>query len=384
MLPEELPELINTYLNGTCTPEQKKQIENWYQDYQCTEKDFYGQDKDLMVSSFQRSLEGLHRKIELKQGPARSLRIKRTWSRSVAIAASLLLLVFAGLMVYKAIRKPTRNYYANDIAPGKNKAILTMANGTKVVLDDISNGTISTQYGVNVTKTKDGQLVYAIAPSSSKIPADGLVNTISTPRGGQYQVRLPDGTMVWLNAASSLQFPSTFSAAERIRKVTLMGEAYFEVAKNPKMPFVVCTDQQEVRVLGTHFNINAYKEEKSIKTSLLEGSVQVSFPGSQVILKPGQQADLAGSSVLIRQVDIENTVAWKNGKFKFVNENIRDLMRKIARWYDVEVIYEGTMANKDFSGSISRFENVSRVLDLLESTNTVHFKVEGRRITVMP
>nr|WP_199078508.1 FecR family protein [Pedobacter sp. ASV19] len=379
MLPEELPELINLYLKGTCTPAQKEQVEKWYEEHQFTEMEFYNHDEGLIVDSAQRSLTILKRKI-LSTQPERAKSIRLLY----IAAAVILLLLSVGLMVYKNFSTSSGNYYVNDIAPGKNKAVLKLADGSNIILDNAANGNLATRSGIRMTKTKDGQLVFsANAASDQKIvPSNGHTNTITTPRGGQYQVELPDGTVVWLNAASSLQFPESFQAGQQ-RRVTLSGEAYFQVARDTKRPFIVHTDEQDVKVLGTHFNINSYKEETTVKTTLLEGSVEISFSKHNLILKPGEQAIRRGENIQIHAVDTEDAIAWKNGKLKFSNENIRELMHRIARWYDVEVVYEGNMTNKDFSGSVSRYENVSKILDVLESTNTVHFKVEGRRITVM-
>jgi len=380
MLPEELPELINLYLKGTCTPAQKEEVEKWYEEHQFTELEFYSQDEVLIADSAQRSLTILKRKI-LSAQPERIRSIRLFY----IAAAVMLLLLSVGLMVYNNFNTSSGNYYVNDIAPGKNKAVLKLADGSSIVLDNAANGNLVTRSGIRITKTKDGQLVFsANAASGQKIaPSNGHTNTITTPRGGQYQVELPDGTVVWLNAASSLQFPESFQASQQ-RRVTLSGEAYFQVARDTKRPFIVHTDEQDVKVLGTHFNINSYQEETAVKTTLLEGSVELSFSKQHLVLKPGEQAVCKGEDLQIHAVDTEDAIAWKNGKLKFSNENIRELMRRIARWYDVEVVYEGNMTNKDFSGSVSRYENVSKILDVLESTNTVHFKVEGRRITVMP
>ncbi|HWW40381.1 FecR family protein, partial [Pedobacter sp.] len=200
----------------------------------------------------------------------------------------------------------------------------------------------------------------------------------------QYQLKLPDGTLVWLNSASSLRFPTQFAGKER--SVELDGEAYFEVAKNKEMPFKVHVRAMEVRVLGTHFNVMAYDDEESISTTLLEGSVKVSNALQTAVIRPGQQASLKKSSGIlgVEEVNTVEAIAWKNGKFLFADEDIETIMRRISRWYNVEVEYRGNLSDKNFAGSISRYENVSEVLKMLELTGTIHFKVEGRRIIVMP
>ncbi|SMC58315.1 FecR family protein [Pedobacter nyackensis] len=284
--------------------------------------------------------------------------------------------------------------YANDVPPGGNEAILTLADGSKISLTDVGKGELLNTRGVRIVKTDDGQLVYTVDPTVTVKGTALSYNTITTPRGGQYQVNLPDGTKVWLNAASSIKFPTTFTNLKE-RKVELSGEAYFEVAKNKQQPFKVLSlanaydRAQETEVLGTHFNINAYEDEIETKTTLLEGSVRVATPENRnkkydVILSPGQQAVLSNNAFKISTVDTEEIIAWKNGNFVFANEGIESIMRKIARWYNVEVIYQGKITDNNFVGTVPRFGNISEALTILELTNTVHFKIEGRRVTVMP
>jgi len=208
-------------------------------------------------------------------------------------------------------------------------------------------------------------------------------NTISTPVGGQYTVVLPDGSKVWLNAASSLKFPTAFTGTER--RVELTGEGYFEVAKNKHMPFKVNFNREEVEVLGTHFNISAYPDEAVTRTTLLEGSVRISKNNIKKILVPGQQAisSMQTGGFNIAEVNTDEAIAWKNGLFLFHNENIRSIMKKIARWYNVDVNYQGSFTNQEYGGRISQSKNLSEILKNLELTGTIHFKIEGRRVTVM-
>lgn len=284
--------------------------------------------------------------------------------------------------------------YANDVPPGGNDAILTLADGSSISLTDAGEGELLNSRGVRIVKAADGQLVYTVDPEVSSSADQLTYNTITTPRGGQYQVNLPDGTKVWLNAASSLKFPTTFTGLKE-RKVELNGEAYFEVAKNKQQSFKVVSvgadhrKSQETEVLGTHFNINAYDDEPETKTTLLEGSIRVAVRENvnkkqDVVLFPGQQALLSDSEFKILSVDTEEVIAWKNGNFMFANEKIESIMRKIARWYNVDVVYQGKITDNDFVGTVPRFKNVSEALTILELTNTVHFKIEGRRIIVMP
>jgi transmembrane sensor len=264
--------------------------------------------------------------------------------------------------------------------------MLTLSNGTKIVLDDARNGKIANQSNISITKTNGNQLVYAIAPGNSVAnngqQAYQLQNTISTPNGGQYALILPDGTKVMLNAASSLTYPAAFRGKERV--VQLNGEAYFEVAKNKDMPFIVKSGSQTVEVLGTHFNINAYRDEASIKTTLLEGSVRVSAGANSTLIVPGQQASTRESNageISKYTVDVDKETAWKDGLFSFQNEDLKSIMRQVARWYDVKVVYAGNLPNEKFIGEISRTSNLSDVFKILE-LNNFHFDVEGKTVTV--
>lgn len=319
---------------------------------------------------------------------------QKLWIKRIAVAAMLVLCTSAGLYFYLGNQKSTNNnQLAGDIAPGGNKALLTLADGSKIVLDEALKGNLTSQNGVRISKADDGRLVYTINetedPTQNINNESGLIltNTISTPRGGQYQVNLPDGTYVWLNAASELKFPLSFGKLKE-RRVELQGEAYFEVKKDATKPFLVVTDKQEVQVLGTHFNISSYKDELDTKTTLLEGSVKVSHLGGnlldQRVLKPGQQSLIrsASNKINVKEVDTHVQIAWKDGLFFFENEPIENIMKQISRWYDVDVIYEGDVVGKTVWGSVTRFANVSKVLAVLELTGEIHFKVEGRRITV--
>ena len=281
--------------------------------------------------------------------------------------------------------------YKNDVKPGGNKAILTLADGTKIVLDDASKGALTSQGNTTVIKLDDGRLAYN-SQDVSKLPSKTvLYNTLSTPRGGQYCVTLPDGTIVWLNACTSLKFPVAFAGNER--RVEVKGEAYFEVSKNAAMPFVVKAGNEEIKVLGTHFNVTAYSDDKVIKTTLLEGSVEVSLPNlsgsgkesSIITLQPGQQAQLdKENAITVVDANPKEAIDWKNGYFMFKNENIKSIMLKISRWYDIEVKYDVNTDMKDFTGTIARTNNVSDVLTMLELTEIIHFKIEGKTITVLP
>jgi len=315
-----------------------------------------------------------------------SMTVKRKtilWSRIAGIAAAVAFIAL-GAWFFMAKQQVSDNKTAdiistNDIVPGKNRATLTLGNGKVITLSeeksgvviDVSSGLIYYNDGTKVKASSEG------AFSGAK-----KMLTMSTPKGGAYQVILPDGTKTWLNAASTLKFLEDFSGANQ-RRVELIGEAYFEVAKDKQHPFIVVSRGQEVEVLGTHFNINSYESEADMRTTLLEGSVKVSYKSNDYLLTPGMQAKI-GDRVRLSNVDADQVVAWMRGDFNFKDENIQSIMRKISRWYDMDVVYVGNVENKDFDGTVSRFKNVSEVLKMLELTDAIHFKVEEGRIIVMP
>lgn len=311
-----------------------------------------------------------------------------TWKR-LAAAAIVFLVAAAGLMLFNNKNQdiPAENRQASvqqEFLPGGNKAVLTLANGSKIVLDGKSNGTIIKQSGIEIIKTDNGQLLYKLSATKGAAADIESFNTIETPKGGQYQVTMPDGTRVWLNAMSSLKYPVHFSAAAR--SVTLEGEAYFEVSENKKSPFQVRSKGQVIEVLGTHFNVNAYEDESFTRTTLLEGSVRLNgaYTSKSTILTPGEQALQSAQGIRVNQVDAEQFVAWKNGNFSFHKDKLQDIMKQLSRWYDVEIIFSSEKAKQvALTGNISRFENASQVLDILALTGLVKFKVEGRRIIVM-
>ncbi|NQX37675.1 FecR protein [Pedobacter steynii] len=318
-------------------------------------------------------------------------RAKPAIVRYLSVAAAILVLLSVAMLFYTKKEKLTEKKLPalglNDVLPGGNKATLTLADGRMINLDSAGTGAIASQSGITIEKTTDGQLIYnvagGVALSDNETTRTLGHNTISTPKGGQYRVNLPDGSTVWLNAASSLRYPVLFAADER--SVELTGEAYFEIAKDKNKPFLVHSKQQIVEVLGTHFNISSYPDEESTLTTLLEGSVKVvnTIHKNMLILKPGQQSQVNAETTMATKVDTEESIAWKNGLFVFNEESIPSVMRKISRWYDLEVVYEGNVNDKDLKGTVPRFKNLSEVLETLELTGLVHFKIEGRRITVI-
>ncbi|WP_443937850.1 FecR family protein [Pedobacter sp. MW01-1-1] len=299
------------------------------------------------------------------------------------LAAAIVLITFSiGLILYFSGNNSAKISYQNDVAPGSNKAVLTLANGKKVDLGKTLLGEVALAEGISLSKSKEGLLVYQVT-ENTKAPK-GTFNTIETPKGGQYQIVLPDGSKVWLNAASSLKFPVSFTS-NTDRRVKLNGEAYFEIVHDANKPFIVESKKQEVSVLGTHFNVKAYENEASNETTLIQGKVKVSALDNQqsAIIQPNQQAIIDGGAVRIKHVDANLAVAWKNGLIVFEQEDIREIMKVIARWYDVDVEFQSNSSFEHFSGSISRFSNISDVLRMLQLTNKVKFEVRGRRVIVM-
>lgn len=273
--------------------------------------------------------------------------------------------------------------YTQDVLPGGNVAVLVLSDGSKVSLDS-GQVSLKEKDGTRMSGRKGG---LSYTPREFSSPMVQLYNTLIVPKAGTYQLTLPDGTSVWLNAMSQLRFPVSFSSKER--KVELRGEAYFEVAKNSKVPFKVVTGNQEIEVKGTHFNISSYPDEAFDKTTLLEGSVKVSEPGvpsRSWLLKPGQEAkiDKHTHQTVVASANIKEAIAWQKGYFLFNDEKLESIMARVARWYDVEVVYEGKIEDQSFLGQLERSKNISSVLELLEQTGNVHFKISGRRIVVMP
>lgn len=303
-----------------------------------------------------------------------------------AAAAAVIIGILTGLYYYnfkKETLAPTQTARTEtaDIAPGGNKATLTLANGTKISLTDAANGNLLKQSGVSITKTAEGQLVYTVTGDAVNRDNPVEFNTIVTPKGGQYQILLPDGSKVWLNSLSSLRFPTAFSTNER--RVELTGEAYFEVSKDKRKPFSVSANGTEVAVLGTHFNVMAYQDEAAVKTTLLEGSVKLFRAGATSLLKPGEQgiSEGNGKGFLIEQADVSEVMAWKNGYFIFKNAGLPEVMRQISRWYNVEVIYPEKLKDHEFIGEISRSYSLMKILKILE-TSEVTFKLEGNTLTI--
>ncbi len=315
--------------------------------------------------------------------PARRVLMYR-WAAAAAIA----LLIATGVQVWRTSHRPVKVAAVqtkNDLLPGGNKAVLTLANGRKIILDSAANGTLAQQGNTRVIKLDNGQLAYNAGGQTGT----GDINTLATPRGGQYQLNLPDGSKVWLNAASSLSYPVAFTGKDRT--VTLTGEAYFEVAGNAAQPFYIKMppsqpgrSEVKVEVLGTHFNISAYSDEASINTTLLEGAVKVTSGNHLQVLKPGQQAQVSTAGViqLVNNADVELAVAWKNGEFRFKRADMASIMNQLARWYNFNVQYTSPVPAMRYSGSIGRSAKLSEVLEMLGTLTGARFELKGNILKV--
>jgi len=388
----KIAQIIARNLTGDEDAALKKELENWIGQSadrkslveQITDqKSLRTELSELEQMDTESALLNVKKRI---QEAGTTLAVKNTpylWYR-IAAAAAILCIVGFSFLYYSARHAPVQisDFTKQDIEPGGNKAYLILASGKRLSLNDAVNGQLAKEAGVEITKTADGQLVYKIQEAVSTTL---LSNTIETPKGGQYQVLLPDGSHVWLNSASKLIYPVSFSK-KSVREVQLSGEAYFEITKDKAHPFIVKSLGQEVEVLGTHFNINSYQDEPGVKTTLLEGSVKIQQrSGRMVVLKPGQQALGSSEGINVTTADVETSVAWKNGDFVFKQESLGSLMRQISRWYNVEVSYADESSKAVvLSGYISRSSNISAVLDSIQSTGKVKFRLEGRNILILP
>ncbi|MGX5857935.1 FecR family protein [Dyadobacter jiangsuensis] len=385
-------ELIQKYKAGTLTPSEKAMLESWY--LYLAQTDAAPIDAETLESHLDEVWNALpvSEKTEIKPAKVTSIFWRLTAAASVILALGL------GAYFFYAGKNTALEALAvspADIAPGESRAVLTLADGERIVLDSIVNGQLAKEGNTSIEKTQAGEIVYTPLAEKSVNDNAPAYNTITTPKAGQFQVRLPDGTKVWLNAQSSVRFPTAFTGRERV--VEIMGEVYFEVAKmrkgRRKVPFKVLAGNQLVEVLGTRFNINSYMDEGRIKTTLLEGSIKVRESANAsggVLLRPGQQSELAATGKTrvgnkqgfdVRTVNAGAVVAWKDGFFRFDNVGLPELMRQLARWYDMDVVYRAPVGEHEFVGQIERSAPLSKVLKILEMGD-VHFRVEGKTIIV--
>ncbi len=385
---KEFLQLLDKYLAGKASLDEEELLVRIYESHQHE----WDSDELAAINSLEDKLfERIESAIDLPEEPL-TPQIRYLPVRRFLVAASVILSIASGLLFLLKSQHTTliankKSILKNDFKPGGNNAYLVLSNGKKVILNQAKAGVLALQGQNAVIKQNDGKILYSKNNISAALKDSIPFNKIVVPVGGQYSVTLSDGTNVWLNSSSSLEYPVQFSGKER--KIKLTGEAYFEVAKNKSMPFIVnVNEKMNVKVLGTHFNIMAYDDENKISTTLLEGSVKIEDqgnPANNTFIIPGQQANLLNSGkIKIEQADVDEVIAWKEGQFLFNNEDIHSIMRKLSRWYDVQVVFSKDMKNKSFDGSISRYKNISEVLKLMELTKSIHFKFEERRILVMP
>jgi ferric-dicitrate binding protein FerR (iron transport regulator) len=378
-------------LKGACTPQEELLLKEYQDKFMLNDRPWVTETMGDEAEIKNRLSKKLH--ASMQADAKEKLNVKRFKWRYASAAAAILIFISVAIYLIEP-KAPIQQHQVaikqtqpakKEIVPGSNKAVLTLADGSKIILDNAKKGVLTKQGNTAITKSDDGLLVYNFKSNETSAQAANPLNTIAIPRGGKYQIVLPDGTKVWLNSSSTLTFPTLFTGTERL--VQLTGEAYFEVAKNKDMPFKVhLPNNTEVRVLGTHFNIMAYNDENEIKTTLLEGSVKLSNNLDNVLLVPGQQGTVGrtpNATFKVQEVNIAEAVAWKDGNFMFVNEDIKSIMKKISRWYDVDINYKNDVSGRTFSGTVSQFKDVTEVLKLIQLTGAVRFKIEERRIIVM-
>ncbi len=375
--------LIKKYRAGDCTPAEKELIESWYQHLETTGKwNWHGEEKDEVHKLLDAKITAIAGEQASERKPPVSIKARWTW-----IAAASVLLVLGALGYYiKSGNSPDKKsgdeLMATDVqAPKANRAMITLSDGRKVYLDSAQNGSLAVQGSVKLIKLSNGEIAYEHTAGAAGAQLGN--NTLTNPRGSKIiHIVLVDGTKVWLNSGSELTYPVAFAGNER--KVSVKGEAYFEVAHDKNKPFIVNNDETNIKVLGTHFNINAYEDdEKDIKVTLLEGLVSVQNRNNNQMIKPGEQAVVGEGISVLEDVDIEGVMAWKNGFFYFDHASLTAVLNQLARWYDVNVIYQGSIQPREFVGEMQRDLNLSEVLKLL-GKNNVKFKIEGNNLIVSP
>lgn len=384
MSANKFQELIDKYLTNTILAEEQEQLFDMIKakEYRA---DLEKVIKEALDMSFDaKEDEVLRERIfgllqqRKKRVPVYRIPSFRRWGWS---AASVVLILVSVLFFQTINKKKEKSVSATaaivDFGPGKDGAILTLADGSQLVLDSLDNGVIATQNGVQAV-LKNGQLAYNVKERPS---GEALYNTMATPKGRQYQLTLPDGTRVWLNAASSIYFPTVFT--DKKRAVTITGEAYLEVAPDPQRPFTVRVGKTNIEVLGTHFNIMAYDNEEQITTTLLEGSVKITDEGRTATLRPGEELQLNTRQFeVIRNADVEAAVAWKNGWFVFKDAGVETVMKQVERWYNISVKYEGRIPEKQLNGKVSRNASLSELMEMLSFYDDMKCSIEGNTVII--
>jgi transmembrane sensor len=399
-----MQELLDRYLSGACSAEEQLIVEKWLERQEGGDNRWSEMDAPakaawmaLLYQDIQHTIKnnaiagnpavaGGNTASGKNAAPVMPI-YRRPFSR-MAVAAAIIVIIGTGTLwlirgaSHDVVKTSDTERHQNDVSPGGSRAVLTLANGSVIILDSAANGELAKQGNATILKTANGQLAYNLL---NEKPTEAFYNTLATPRGGQYQLVLPDGSKVWLNAASSIRFPVAFTGGTR--NVEITGEAYFEVAKDKAKPFHVKARGMEVEVLGTHFNINAYPDEPGIRTTLLEGSVKIVVDRQtqrrqqDMILLPGQQARVEGGINLVKKADIDQVMAWKNGLFNFNDADLQTVLRQLARWYDIDIKFEGNGPVRSFHGKITRDLNLSQVINLLQEVE-VKFRIEGKTLIV--
>ena len=385
MQQDKLRELVRKYLDGSASHSDRVRLNAWYRELTSKELPWYvdapGEAELLKAEMLQQILT--------QTGITKRLRIRKLWFRVAAAATVLLFLSFGGYFLLRQQpnqQQITLNNKKTDLLPGRNKAILILSNGQQVNLNNAPSGVIATQANANIKKSTNGDIRYQ--QTGQTTGRDLIYNTVRTLKGEQWpSLELPDGSIVHLDAASSITFPVSFPANERM--VSITGQVYFEVAHRVGSPFRVTVKGQTIEDIGTHFNVNAYDDEPVVRTTLIEGALSVAKAGKKEILKPGQEAVTKGTdnAIIVENADIDDVIAWRNGLFKFNNTPMPVVMRQLSRWYNVEVEYSGKVPATVFTGEMHRNVNASHVLDMLTFFK-VHFRIEdsksGRKIIVLP
>lgn len=373
--------LIEKFEQGRATDEEMQELEVWFRSFddnpditealaaehqQKAKSALFGRINSKIDDKLVKELEPIQRKPAL------------LWAR-IMIAATVLVVVSVGAYFMLNRNRPVEQTAANlasDFAPGSKKAILTLGNGQRITLNDAKNGKLAKQGNAIIRKTDENEVVY----QQNGNDQTALINTLATPRGGEYHLTLADGTKVWLNTASSITYPSSFTG--NFREVEISGEVYFEVAHNADKPFHVKTGTQTVEVLGTHFNINAYDKQNALRTTLLQGSVAIASAGQRKLLKPGEQAVWTGSNIAVNSAELDEVMAWRDGFFDFTDADIHTVMQEFSRWYDLDIVFDGPQTRETFTGRLPRSWSFAKVMKLMESFKSTHLTVEGRRIMV--
>mgnify|MGYP001039026423 FL=1 len=379
---QELLELLSKEKDDNLTELERQKLEDWYNSLNAETTAFNEGDPNNLELSEQMLLD-FRQKWLKPAAPVHKINFTQKIMRAAAIIIGVSLIGAVYLLFFNKPKQETATSqyqkFESDIAPPANtKAVLTLADGSKISLDSISNGTLAVQGKMNVVKQADGLIAYQGS-------ATGTVsyNTLTVPRGSKpMKLLLADGSEVWLNVASSITYPTAFAGKER--RVSVSGEAYFEIAHDASKPFVVHNGSMDVQVLGTHFNVNAFEDDDSnIKVTLLEGAVKINNGNSKAFLKPGQQALVSNEVKVVDNVDLDKVMAWKNGYFQFDKATLQSVLKQMSRWYDVEVIYQGKNKPREFIGEIERDLSLSEVLKFLEIYN-VNFTIEGKKLIIKP